>query len=132
MSQLRTELASHNLGPARKCADGWHQTFYLPESFAGFEGHFPDNPVVPAVVQLLMGLLLAEAAAGKALAIVQVVKAKFLQPLRPLETIEVCCVQEQEDGLCCKVEISSASGMASQFRLILSASAEHRQGKGGE
>lgn len=131
MSQLRTELASHTLGPAQQRADGWHQTFCLPESFAGFDGHFPDNPVVPAVVQLLMGLHLAEAAAGQALVIVQVVKAKFVQPLRPLEKIEVCCVQQHGDSLCCKVEISSASGMASQFRLILSASVIHRQGKGG-
>ena len=132
MSQLRTELASHTLGPAQQCADGWHQIFCLPESFAGFEGHFPDNPVVPAVAQLLMGLLLAEVASGQPLTIVQVVKAKFVQPLRPLEQIEVRCVQEQADGLCCKVEISSASGMASQFRLILSASTDTSQGKGGQ
>lgn len=132
MSQLRTELASNIVAPAVKHADGWHQSYLLPVSFAGFEGHFPDNPVVPAVVQILMGLQLAESAAGKALTIVQVLKAKFLQPLRPLETIEVCCVQEQDDGLRCRIAISSASGVASQFRLVLSPSEAVRQGGGEE
>lgn len=119
MSQLRTELVASALGAAQNRADGWHQTFHLPATFAGFKGHFPGNPVVPAVVQLLMGLLLAEAAAGRPLAIVQVAKAKFLHPLRPCEDITVRCVPAPDDALRCQLQLSCAAGIAALFRLQL-------------
>lgn len=119
MSQLRTELASNIVAPAVKHVDGWHQSYMLPVSFAGFEGHFPDNPVVPAVVQLLMGALVAEAVAGRTLTVVQVAKAKFLHPLRPLEDINLRCVPDPDDALRCQIQLTGAAGTAAVFRLQL-------------
>jgi 3-hydroxyacyl-[acyl-carrier-protein] dehydratase len=119
MSQLRTELVSSRVGALQQRADGWHQVFRLAETFAGFEGHFPDNPVVPAVVQLLMGALVAEAVAGRTLTVVQVAKAKFLHPLRPLEDINLRCVPDPDDALRCQIQLTGAAGTAAVFRLQL-------------
>lgn len=118
MSRIRTELAASAVSAAAHQSDGWHQRFCLPESFAGFAGHFPDNPVVPAVVQILMGLLVAEAAAARCLEITQVSRAKFLQPLRPQQAIDVRCAPGGDDRTW-EVEVRGAGGVAAMFRLQL-------------
>lgn len=131
MSRIRTELAASAVSVARHRTDSWYQGFRLPESFVGFEGHFPGNPVVPAVVQILMGLQLAEAVTGKSLQIIQVARAKFLQPLRPLEDIHVWYAQGGPDGLGCEIKIASDAGVAAMFRLKLAEVESLAQRKAG-
>ena len=47
------------------------------------EGHFPGNPLVPAVVLIEAVRCAAERAAGKELAIARIVDAKFLAQVLP-------------------------------------------------
>jgi 3-hydroxyacyl-[acyl-carrier-protein] dehydratase len=59
--------------------------------FIGFSGHFPGFPVLPAVVQVLTALTLAEEMKGCPLELVTVERAKFLLRLGPNQDIEVQC-----------------------------------------
>ncbi len=58
-------------------------SFVLPDSFCGFRGHFPGDPILPGVIQLLMARRLAELVSGRRLAIRRCDRVKFVRPLRP-------------------------------------------------
>jgi len=61
----------------------------FPAGSPAFEGHFPDDPVVPAAVQLdvVAGLVRERAREPRALRAVS--HARFLEPLRPGDPVEV-------------------------------------------
>lgn len=61
--------------------------YHIPADFPAFEGHFPGNPLLPAVCQ--MGLC-AEAfsrQSGKKQEIAAVSRAKFMRPILPNSTV---------------------------------------------
>jgi 3-hydroxyacyl-[acyl-carrier-protein] dehydratase len=57
--------------------------FHLDAGFPAFEGHFPGYPILPAVVMLEIGVLLAERAAGHALRLLGIPHAKFSRTSYP-------------------------------------------------
>ena len=58
-------------------------TFIFPPDFSAFEGHFPDQPVLPAVVQLAAVRLLASRQLGIRLIPTGVQRAKFKSIILP-------------------------------------------------
>ncbi|MCF0056428.1 3-hydroxyacyl-ACP dehydratase [Dyadobacter sp. CY356] len=54
-----------------------------------FEGHFPDSPVLPGVVQLQIVKELLEKYLGRTLKMKTMRSAKFLQVINPKETPDV-------------------------------------------
>jgi 3-hydroxyacyl-[acyl-carrier-protein] dehydratase len=51
--------------------------FRFPSTFAGFSGHFPDRPVLPAIIQLATVRHLAQTALERPLAPADYGKTKF-------------------------------------------------------
>ena len=72
--------------------------FCFQSDFIGFSGHFPGYPILPALVQMLTGLTLAEEQKGRPLKLGTVVKAKFLSEIRPGHEILVQCQDCQIKG----------------------------------
>lgn len=70
--------------------DSWHKTFHLEASFIAFLGHFPDHPVLPAIVQILMAQITVEEATGEANVMQELIQAKFIMPIIP--NMEVKCI----------------------------------------
>lgn len=98
MVELR-DLVASAAGPLS--ADGPDTAscrYRFAAGFAGFDGHFPGDPVLPAVIQLLAALLLAERVEGRRLRLAAVPSAKFLRPVRPGEEIVVTCRVRSEGG----------------------------------
>jgi 3-hydroxyacyl-[acyl-carrier-protein] dehydratase len=60
-----------------------HAVLRLPADHPSAEGHFPDNPVVPAAVLLDEILAIIERAYGGSQLPWAVKSAKFLHPVRP-------------------------------------------------
>ena len=60
----------------------WRQSFCFAADSAVFAGHFPEHPVLPAVVQVLMVQVVLEAI-GQQAELASVPQAKFLAPLGP-------------------------------------------------
>ncbi|MCC6137787.1 MAG: hypothetical protein IT287_04095, partial [Bdellovibrionaceae bacterium] len=57
----------------------------IPEDLFYFDGHFPQNPVLPAVAIVDISLAFVQKAhPGITVDLLSVVSAKFSQPLRPL------------------------------------------------
>ena len=89
MTTLHTAL--HALPTVLRAeADGWNQTWTLPEDFPAFNGHFPGFPLLPAVVQMHMALEVMAAAQNAPLPrLLEVTSAKFMAPVRPLQAVTV-------------------------------------------
>jgi len=74
-----------------------------------FDGHFPENPVVPAIAQVGWTIALAEALLERPLKRYSLRRYKFKRPLRPGDAIQVV-VRRAGKGL--KAEIRLSDGVA--------------------
>lgn len=66
----------------------WEQKFCFTPGFVGFAGHFPQKPVLPAIVQIAMIRLLWQNVVG-AVDALEVLSAKYMSPILPDECILV-------------------------------------------
>lgn len=83
-------------------ADGASVSFALEESFAYFEGHFPGNPIVPAVVQvgwILEAISVWEAERPERY---RLSRFKFVAPVRPGMEISVS-LSRSGDRFACRI-----------------------------
>lgn len=60
----------------------------FPLEFVGFSGHFPGYPVLPAVLAIYSGWLLAEISQKHEMELCSIRRAKFAAPILPHEKIE--------------------------------------------
>ena len=61
----------------------------LPVSFIGFQGHFPQEPILPAIVQLALVRILTEIIIGKELIPVQYERTKFKAIVKPDDKLSI-------------------------------------------
>lgn len=70
-------------------------------SFSGdetfFQGHFPDGPVLPAVVQIAAVVRLAGKILGQDVALAEVTRAKFMAPTGPGRELTLTAELERVD-----------------------------------
>jgi len=100
MNKLKQGIMAAALDPI--CCDGESQSvtrsYRFTREFAGFSGHFPGNPILPAIVQLLTVVSLIEEHTGKVQQLLSVEDAKFLNPVLPDQEILVNCRQRTIGG----------------------------------
>lgn len=71
-------------------------TFCFPPSFTGFDGHFPDNPVLPGICLVQAVLVAAEQALGQQLSLREIVLAKFISVVLPDDRLTAVCRVDEE------------------------------------
>lgn len=72
--------------------------FCFPASFVGFDGHFPQQPVLPGVCLIQAVLVAAEQALAKTLELEEIVLAKFIAFTLPDEKLSAAC-SVSDDGV---------------------------------
>jgi 3-hydroxyacyl-[acyl-carrier-protein] dehydratase len=72
--------------------------YCFTESFAGFAGHFPGHPILPAIVEMLVVVSLVSEHTGCRQRLVSVEDAKFLNPVQPNQELTVHCRQRTIRG----------------------------------
>ena len=83
-------IRAARLGEPQSSPDGTAvQEFRFPASDAVFAGHFPGHPLLPGIFQIEMARGVAESALQTSLRVRVVIKAKFLRPIIPGETVRV-------------------------------------------
>jgi 3-hydroxyacyl-[acyl-carrier-protein] dehydratase len=121
MNPMRNAIKAAAVAPAERpeAATVVRRFCFAPE-FPGFSGHFPGYAVLPAVVQVLTAILVAEELAAVPLRLVGVDGAKFLRQLRPGDAISVRC-REKHSGAepVFEASLSVAAGLAASFQLVL-------------
>lgn len=91
------ELSEHILNsgsPLKESASGYTRSYIFKKSFPAFDGHFPGNPILPGVIQTLLGQFsTAEALEQKYPAekpiLQSVTRCKFLRPVKPMEKLDL-------------------------------------------
>jgi 3-hydroxyacyl-[acyl-carrier-protein] dehydratase len=95
MNRMRREILAARLGEFAPMGETFVGRFLFGHDFVGFAGHFPGYPLLPAVVQILVGQIVAEALAqketGAPLVATAVEKAKFVREVRPGEEVLAEC-----------------------------------------
>jgi 3-hydroxyacyl-[acyl-carrier-protein] dehydratase len=71
--------------PADAAPGEFTASFVFPPEFCGFAGHFPGNPVLPGIAQIMAVLHACGAEAPHALLAVK--SCKFLRPVGPDERV---------------------------------------------
>lgn len=70
-------------------ADRENFLYFIPENFPAFEGHFPGNPLLPAVCQMGLCADALSRQTGKPLEISAVARAKFMRPILPGARVQI-------------------------------------------
>ena len=90
-------------------------------AFTGFDGHFPGNPIVPAVCQLSAVEVLAHLALGREdLKLATISLMKFRAPLLPNDTATFTFTLTQlENDIIVKADVSTLKqNNTSKFKLL--------------
>jgi 3-hydroxyacyl-[acyl-carrier-protein] dehydratase len=89
---IREEINQTAVGEFVKSSpESGSQNFHPTAGFVGFAGHFPDYPIMPAMLQILFGIIVAEKVLDTVLVMKKLDRAKFMVQIKPDEIITVSC-----------------------------------------
>lgn len=93
--------------------------FVFPEDFIGFQGHFPGNKVLPGVCQIQCIASMLETWKNKAVAIKEIVLAKFLAPVLPSEELTCVCrdITAADKYFMVKAYVNKGAERVAEFKL---------------
>ena len=74
---------------ALEAGRGYEMTFGFDKSFTGFQGHFPQHPILPAFVQLMTGECAVRIRTARNWRLSRIQKAKFLKTILPDQAVSV-------------------------------------------
>ncbi len=118
MNLIRQQIETSALGPVEHMAGA--QSFCFEDDFLGFAGHFPDYPILPAVLQILLAQMVVEQVQGQRLMLLSAERAKFSRQLRPKDQIDVeVIIGENQGDLHCKCQLRCEGTVAASFTLQL-------------
>lgn len=119
MNALRSAIRdSAEGGIARTGQDTVVGRYRFAPGFIGFSGHFPGNPILPAIVQVCAVVSLAEEEGGKPLRLATVRSAKFHSPIRPGEEVSIRIRRRFDAGEnVCDATLSVAGKTSAAFQL---------------
>lgn len=90
MDRLRSAIKLSASGPVRETEPGtFIRSYCFAPDFIGFSGHFPGYPILPAFIQVLAVLTLAEETKGRRLKVLTLEKAKFQKEIFPGQKLEI-------------------------------------------
>ncbi|MBT3286493.1 MAG: hypothetical protein HN380_04035 [Victivallales bacterium] len=115
---LQAQLRSLAIGSPVTADDGVTcQAFCLGSDLACYQGHFPGEPVTPAVVEILLAQTVLEDTLGQPLRLRRVEGGEFRRVVKPLERIEVR-FNPPVDGLYL-VTLTVEDTLAAKFKLAV-------------
>jgi len=120
MSKLEQEISA--AGSAIHVTENdFSKSYIFPSNFIGFDGHFPDNPILPAVVQLMAGTIAATEAIGNSFSVDTISRAKFVRPICPDETLAIAgTLRLKGDKTLAAITIHVGEELAATFTVTLS------------
>lgn len=97
-------------------------TFEFPDSFAGFDGHFPQQKVLPGACQIQCVVTALERHHGRRARLRNVSYAKFMSQIIPGETVNcrLECRPDDNGTLVCKAVFTKGEEKCSELKLAVS------------
>ena len=84
-------------------AEGSTFVYFIAENFPAFEGHFPNNPLLPAVCQMGLCADAASRQTGKRLEVKSVLRAKFMRPILPRTKLHLTLTSRADGKTLCEL-----------------------------
>ena len=96
-------------------------SFIFPESFAGFQGHFEGNPVLPGVCKIQAVIAMHEKFYAKNFRLKEVAQAKYFLPVTPHQKITVKCSSKlnPEGALVVKATVQREEEKVALLQMII-------------
>lgn len=121
MRKIRTEI-EQCMTAVEKDGTSLTARFLFPPEFIGFQGHFPQQKVLPGACQIQCALTVIEKGLGMRVALREIVLAKFVAPVLPDQ--EVSCVVSDSGGpggqWICRARISRGDERITELKLRVS------------
>ena len=76
--------------------DGASAEVVFPAGFSGFQGHFPDKPILPGVCQMMLAMVMADRLIGNRTKLSSVTNAKYISMVQPDQPREIKCTRVGE------------------------------------
>ncbi len=125
MKNMNEEIRECSIISVHKTERGYEMGYVFPLTFSGFQGHFPRNPVLPAIIQLMTARESIIEHMGRDLLIIKVTRAKFQKNITPdIPVTVVWTLREQEDAFICKCILETEGNPASSFIMTLKAKSD--------
>jgi len=96
LKKIKTEIELSMIG-LTKTDRTLTSRFAFPPDFIGFQGHFPAKKILPGVCQVQCALSTLEKGNEKALALKEIVFAKYFAPVFPGEEV-TCIIRDVTDA----------------------------------
>jgi 3-hydroxyacyl-[acyl-carrier-protein] dehydratase len=125
MKNMNEEIRQCGIISIHETERGHEMGYVFPPTFSGFQGHFPQNPVLPAIVQLMTARESIVEHLGRDLLITKVTRAKFQKIITPdIPVTVVWTLREQEDDFICRCILETEGTPASSFIMTLKAKSD--------
>ncbi len=117
MKKVKAEIARHLAG-LESSGKQVTSRFVFPDTFIGFQGHFPDKKVLPGVCQIQCAVAAVEQARHRTVALKEIVLAKYFMPVVPDEEIGCLCSDVEESGeFTIKAVITKGTAKVAELKL---------------
>jgi 3-hydroxyacyl-[acyl-carrier-protein] dehydratase len=101
---LRQEITEQMRSLATREDGAFSACFSFPPSFTGFQGHFPDNPVLPGFCVIQTVLVMLQAQKGVAVRLREIASAKFFAAITPSMDLQFECRESRTGDDTAKVK----------------------------
>ena len=120
MKSIIEEIRECSTIAAHETQRGFEKEFLFKSDFSGFQGHFPGNPILPAIVQLITARESIIEQMDKELVITKITRAKFQKMITPDTPFTVIWnITGEEDSFICKCILETDGETASSFNITL-------------
>ena len=124
-NKLIQEVRASSPQPARQTERGREREYLFSPSFLGVQGHFPGQPVLPAIVQIMIFRESIIQQLSQELEIVQINRAKFIKVIGPnTPLVAVWKTKNTGNAYSCECLLEAEGQRASSFTLTLAAKQE--------
>ncbi|MGB2809013.1 MAG: hypothetical protein WBC22_14815 [Sedimentisphaerales bacterium] len=120
MKNMNDEIRGCGIESAQKTEGGWEKTYIFPSDFLGFQGHFPENPILPAVIQIMMAREAVAEQMGQEFDVTKLSRAKYMKVITPgIPVTVIWTIKEQPGSITCKCTLETEGNPASKLILTL-------------
>jgi 3-hydroxymyristoyl/3-hydroxydecanoyl-(acyl carrier protein) dehydratase len=120
MNDMNEAIKSCVIKPAEKTDRGWEKTYIFGPDFLGFQGHFPGNPIMPAILQIMIAREAIAEQMGYEYDVLSVRRAKYMKIVASDTAVTVTwTIKEEPDSIACKCTLETQGSPASKLSFTL-------------
>ena len=120
MNEMNKAIKACANKPAFETDRGWEKTYTFGPDFLGFQGHFPGNPIMPAILQIMIAREAVTGQIGYECNVLSINRAKYMKIVTSdTEVTVIWTLKELPDSIACKCVLETKGSPASKLSFSL-------------